>query len=533
MSDLITSLRRTRNDHAKEYEWHRFLWDAYTGGGGFEGAVKQPESGYWGPAAEAYSTGAASLGLSHDDSYLDRHPREDDRKLQSRRNVAHYWNFVEPVVGLKLSFLLQRPFTVENLPEEIAEWAEDADGNGHSLEDIVRDVIAVQSAVLGWTPAIIDLPRAPGELTRAQARENGIRPYVTPSTPVALLDWHKGRGGRLEWAKVRTVYSEQASPLDAPVEIEEITFWYPDRAEVYQIRKVGGAETVAGPEVYSHPFGEVPVLVSRRKPVPLDPVRGMPWDKQVAVECRRLFNAISELDEHMRGQVFAILQVPTSDPTKLGKITLGVDNAVPIDPDARQSWAYIAPPASVAETYETRIERTIREIYRMARVEWDRSTGGVESGEARKKKFAATNATIVEAARELARWQEAVYRLAGRGLGVSEERLAQIRVIPPTDFDVEELTTKIRNALDALSARLGPTASSLIRKRLASALLPDATSEDREQIDLEIEGIAKMEETEAQFDAEISRAQNGSEGLEGGDGDGEDGEEGGDDDGGE
>jgi len=403
--------------------------------------------------------------------------------------------------------MLAKGLIVEGLPPQVEDWAADVDGDGHTMDDVLRDVVAVQAAVLGYTPTVMDMPRVEGVLSKAQAREAGVRPYLMPSTPVSLLDWQKDKSGRLTWAKVRTVHTEQDSPMDVPVEVEEITFWYPDRAEVYRITKSGTAEGVDGPTVYSHPFEEVPVIVARRRPVPLDPVRGLPMDKQVAVESRRLFNLSSELDEHLRGQVFAILQVPTDDPEKLEQITIGVDNAVPVPTQSVQNWSYLAPPASVAETYETRIENTVRELYRMARTEFDRASGGVESGESRSRKFKATNRAIADFAGELARYVQRIYVLAGRGLGVSKEALDQIRVTAPRDFDVEELANTIKNSLDALTAQLGPTANAMIRKRLVDSLLPAQTREDAERIESEIEDLARMEALAVQFDAEISRGQ--------------------------
>ena len=43
MSDALReALERTRSGYEDERVWHTFLMDAYTGGGGFQGSVRQP-----------------------------------------------------------------------------------------------------------------------------------------------------------------------------------------------------------------------------------------------------------------------------------------------------------------------------------------------------------------------------------------------------------------------------------------------------------------------------------------------------------
>jgi hypothetical protein len=141
MSDeLIRALEARREGYREELAWHRFLFDCYTGAGGFEGREKRPPSETWGSAATIYAT---------PESHLTRHPREDDAKYLRRRESAHFPNYVEPLTDLKLSYLLRKRATVDGRPESIESWREDVDGRGTTFEEL-RPVVALRAAIFGW-----------------------------------------------------------------------------------------------------------------------------------------------------------------------------------------------------------------------------------------------------------------------------------------------------------------------------------------------------------------------------------------------
>lgn len=510
--DLIKRLRATRDDYAEELVWHRFLIDAYTGTGGFAGKVKQPATSYLGWAAQAYADDVVKdVGGVDVNSYLDRYPREDETKFERRRAVAHYPNYVEAVADGLLSFVLKRPLHRDKTPPGIVDWMANADGTGKSWDRIFEDVIVPRSALLGYTPCLVDAPRAPGpeQVTRAQSEAQGVRPKAIPLFPANLLDWQCDDSGVFEWAKLRLDYTRRPEPLGPKVREERYQIWERDKVTIYVVSKAEGEQERVGPkEEISHDLGRVPLVIFRHKPCPDDPVRGSGMVDGIAPEVRRLFNLLSELDEHLRQQVFALLQVPFTGKTPPSELIGGTDNAVGLPAESKHEYKFLAPPGTVAETYEKRIEKTVEEIYRVARVDYDKGGKQVSSGVSKAYEFEQTNRRLGDFSKQLAHAEVEVYKVLAPILGVSESAVESATVTAPTDFRVEDLATEIKNALDAISLDLTATAEMWLKKRAVEKLLPNLPESEREVIFQELE-----KERDAQLQAR-ALADEGDQGEE-------------------
>lgn len=496
MTDLLDKLRHTRAGYAEECTWIRFLMDAYAGTGGFQGQVRQPAVGYWGAAAELYAP-AGSLGRDEhprpSSSYLDRFGREDDDKYRARCDVAHYPNYVGPLTDLKISYLLRKSFSREDVPEVVENWHGDVDGLGGTLDE-VRPEIITRAAIAGWAPVLIDMRPTPEGWTVAQAEAAGTgKPRMIPLWPANLLDWsHDGQ--RFAWVKIRTDHVEQAT-WDAPARtVRRYAIWTAAVATIYEVVEIDGKDPEVRPPVtYPHSFGRVPLAICRHQPGG-DGVTGLPMHGQVSTEARRLFNLISEIDEHVRQQVFAILVLSQRGQNNGGEIQLGTSNGLTIDTDAKNVHYFLAPPASVAATLEKRIEQTIREIYRMARVEFTRPQVAAASGVSRAYEFAQTNRALSDFARHVAAWEEDVDDLVGAALGIATDARAKERVIPPDSFDIEDLSSEIAVTIDAVTRlRIGPTAAKLARLRFIQRMLPRLAPAELEKIEEELETMAEDE----------------------------------------
>lgn len=511
MSDqLLQQLERTRAGYDVECEWHAFLTDSYSGGGGYQGSVRQPEVGWWGAMATRYwdssrdavtrqSSGAVPR------NYLDRYGREDEQKFRSRLNVSHLWNFVGPLTDLKLSYLLRKPLTPQDRPKELDEWREDVDGLGTTWDEL-RPLVALISAIVGWCPVAIDMsPASPG-MSRAQADAAGVaRPRAIPLTPANLVDYAHD-GTRFLWAKLRTDHVEQLEWNAPPTQVSEYRIWSPDYVDVYQVRQEDGKDKTVTPlGSKPHPFKQVPIAIFRHAAMPGDKVVGLPMHGGPSRAQKRLYNLTSELDEHMRQQVFAVLVLATKQTPS--EITLGTDNALTLDPESKQEHYYLSPDAGIAATYEARIEATIREgIYRPARVEFARATASATSGVARAYEFAATNRAIADFAGELARAEEWMDSIVWAGLGKSPDALEGYAISAAQDFGVEDLSAEIKNTLDALTANLGVTMTKRIKMRLAERLDPQMPPDVRAQVEAELEEVAAQEEADAAAQREMRDA---------------------------
>lgn len=504
---IVDQLRKARPDYQREVDWGRFLLDAYTGGGGFCGQVKPPAVSALGWVAEAYGLDGQLIGFldsAPSESYLDQYPREDARKYAARVALAHYANYVEMILDLLVSYALKREPTIEDLPEFVRAWRESVTPDGESFRQVMRQELARNAALLGWCPVVLDRDPVPENYSEARAREEGFRvdPWMVPLAPVNVLDWYADDNGRMQWVKVCLRYCRQPDPMAEAQKVEQYKIYYPDRIEVWEVTD---DKVTKGPEIVGNPFGTVPVVSFKHKPALGQKLRGASMVGDAAVASRRLFNLDSELDEHMRSNVFALLQVPVPDGQDAPDEVLGGSgNAVPVPASASQGYSFVAPPASVAETLEKRIANMVQEILRRARVFFGQSKGGVQSGISKAWDFEQTNRLLGDFAAQLADAERDLYRLVAKFYGVDQGLIDKIRVLPPTDFAVDDLAVDIENATAALSLNLGATAERLIKSRLTARLLPNMSTEDAaasEQELLEQEAdTANDEAEEAEFE---------------------------------
>lgn len=505
--ELLTSLEQTRDGYGVELCWHRFLLDSYSGGGGYQGSIKQPDVGWWGAEASRYaqSTSIASDAVTIPDTYLDRYAREDEPKFTSRISVAHLWNFVGPLTDLKLSYLLRKGLSYAGQPPDLADWREDIDGRGTTWDE-TRPLVALLAAIYGWTPVVVDMTPATEGESVAQARARGAgRPRAIVLTPSNLVDYSHD-GDRFVWAKIRTDHVEKGAWNAKPVKVSTYRIWTSDSVSTYDVREGDKGKSVEFRGESPHPFGQVPLAIFQHQAAPGESVVGLPMHAAAARAQKRLYNLLSELDEHMRSQVFAVLVVACKgDP---GPLTLGVDNALPLDKDGQQKHYYMSPEGSIAETYERRIEATIREgIYRASRVEFaNAKTQAATSGVARAYAFAETNRGIADSGACLARGEEWLDSIVWAGLGKSPEALDGYAISAAQDYGIEDLAAEIEHTVTSLALDLGATMTKRLKLRLAERLDPQMPPDVRALVEADLDAIAEQAEIDAAMMREMRDA---------------------------
>jgi hypothetical protein len=502
---LQEALDAKRAKYEDECAWQKFLLESFLGCGGYQGRVKQPPAGWWGSAAEAYSSfltltlhGAEAFEM---DTYLDRHIREDAEKFGRRAQVAHYLNYVRPITELKISYVVRKMHTRTGVPKEIEDWIE---RTGYDTGFRRRALIA---AVLGWFHVIVDKPEVPASAQTA-AQAGNIDPYITVMLPCALYDYEVEDGtGELVWAKYCQAYSRRATFDAHCVLIRRYTIWTRTEFVVYETEEVNSK--VSAPEQKqkrAHKYGCVPAASWRANTSVEDPVKADSLNADIAVEARRLFNIYSEFDEHIRGQAFALLVLPQSTaPSGEGEkaAEVGVENGLIIDPNQKNVPYYLAPPADLAETFETRIERSVIEIFRMARVEYTRASGVKTSAQSKSEEFEQTNLAIADFAASLAQADRETLILVGLAMGLPRERLDKITCQPHDSYATEDLNDELEGVISAAGLPMGVTFKSELLKRLAGRMLPNLDAVKRRRIASEIDDAAvKAEQEKAALDKE-------------------------------
>lgn len=484
---LIKQLEKNRDDYDKEAVWMRFLIDAFTGAGGFQGRVKQAPSGYWGAAAETYATVAQLLtqGTAKEaaDSYLDRHRREDGTKFQSRIDRSYYLNYVKPTTLLKVSYFMRKMHMRKNVPPRLQDWMKTT-----GYDDQMRRR-AITTAVLGWMPVLVDMPPA--------VAGKHSEPYVRDLLPCHLVDFElNADGDALAWAKLMTPYWER-SRWDAPrSRVKRYTIW--DRAS-YEYHEVVETESGAtrSQEVRasasgSHVFGRMPIAMWRADISIEDPIKAESWNADIAPVSRRLFNLLSELDEVLRGSAFPLLVLPLAQPTPGASLEVGVENALLVDPEQKNLPFFAESSGAASDSLEKRITSTIIEIYRMSRVEYERASGVASSAQSKAQNFAQTNLAIVDFAAAIAAADRDTLTLVSKGLGIADSAIDKIECIPESDFAEDDLQVDIDEVISTLTIRqLGSRFQSEVLKRFARRVLPHMETDSQKVVDGEIDELAK------------------------------------------
>jgi hypothetical protein len=509
---LIASLRRERPDYVEEATAHKFFLDAIFGTGGFRGKHGATSASQLGWAAEAYSLVASSQERADGfvnvkrDTYLDQFPREELNKFDKRIDIAHYTNYVGPILDLLLSYINKAAVNRQSVPYNVEEWVQNADGHGTPWDTLKREVIVPRAAALGWCPVLFDVVGTAGEygagedFSRARRDELGISVRAIPLYPLNVIDFFCDDGGALVALKLRTAHTVRSDLLSVGVSEERYSLWYPDRVIKYTVRTEDGKQ----PEIHStqeiaHSYGTIPLVSFRAKATPEDRLRGVSMVANSAIAARSLFNLESEMRDHIRNQVFATLGIPVSDmATNVGEIVSGTGSAIKVPHDSKMGLHYVAPPASCAETLERRMEVTVREIYRTEQVEHAKATGTqASSGIARAYEFEQTNKRLGGAAMTLARAEQEALRLVGSMLG--DANAQSLTVSSPTDFSVEDLASEIDGVLTALTLKLGPTADTEMKRRLIGRMLPNLPVSTQEAIDSELDDLRLQTEQDDAF----------------------------------
>lgn len=483
-----TTIKRRHADATSRAALYAFLLDAWDGTGGFAPPLDEVVS------ANTYGPDNDELPDWKGTSYIDRFSREDLRKWRNRVRRAHYTNIFRTIGETICGFLFR---TIPNRlggDEYTDAFLADADGLGTSWDDLLRHEIARRLWTFGSLPILVDRPDDDSD-NLADRKPT----YARIIAPSSLYDWETDDDGALEWAKIVELVTSCENASAERETVWRATEWTREGWTRWELKdgEDNATETGSG----SHPCGEVPiVLASMSRPIGAS-ILGTSAAHEIGQEARKLYNYESLLDEHLYGQVYAVLQVTLGELSReaQGGFKLGTDNALVLQQGG--SASFIAPPQSVADTLFKAIDASVRRAFRAARLEFTmRESGQPESGVARQYEFAATDRGIKAFADELARVERETQRLVALWDGRDPDTtLAEYRVEYPESYDVKDLDRELANIEKALAMQLGPTAEKRLRMQARDDLVtlsdepgPNGEPSEREKSDAEIEEAADI-----------------------------------------
>jgi len=301
--------------------------------------------------------------------YLEPYYYESRDDYQKRIREVALDNHVRSITGLYNSFLFRKQpkrdlGSLENNPN-IDAFLKDADLDGRSFDSFISD-LSKMAMVYGNAWVIIDKPSSQVS-TRAEALQQGIRPYVSLFTPDNVLDWKYER--QINGAYTLTYLKVKEEILENDQYIREYT---PEEINVYRVagkdRKGEYLETIP------NQMGRVPAICVYAE---RSNIRGIGNSAvgDVADMQKMIYEEYSEIQQIVRLTNHPSLVVEEGVEYSAGA---GSIIKMPSNADAAKKPFLLQPNGASIESVLSSIARKIEAIDRMA------CLGGIRSVESRR-----------------------------------------------------------------------------------------------------------------------------------------------------
>jgi len=438
-----------------------------------------------------------------DGYYLLKHPFESDANYQRRKATAYYYNYCAPVVDILTAYLYRRPpvrsygtLSPTPVPPRIpvtlfdAFWW-DVDFENSNLDQFMREVSRL-AAIYGRVSVIVDKPVLE-VATLAQAKDFDIRPYFSIITPANLLDWNYVRrpNGRfvLDMVKIKE---------------DEISYriWTRTGWELWRIGSVD--KEVILVESGEHSLGEVPIvnIYNKRSGAKM---LGVSDIQDIADINKNIYYLCSDAKEIIENTAFPMLALPYEKGGEGGAKELGPKNILQFDPELSNSSPFWleAPHSSLAEIREW-IQQDAQEIVRIAKM------GGLRNTETSVQPWSGVSialqteqlkSSLVEKADNMEQAElDLLYlwcKWMGVGFGGNVEYVK--------DFDVQDVTRKIQDAISVVNAGIKSQTFEVERQKiLITSMLPSIEESTRDIIFGEIEKNTTLRSEEKKEEEKMS-----------------------------
>lgn len=411
--------------------------------------------------------------------YLLKHPFESLNNYTRRKETSYFYNYCGPVVDIFVSHLFRkdarRDFGSLNGDTLFLSFLKDADLEGNTFRHFMREAQRFAS-IYGRVSIVVDKPSLAAS-TRAEAEDEGIRPYLTLVTPENLLDWSyvRASSGRtmLDMVKIRE-------------DAETYRIWTREGWELWRaLKETGDAVLMDSGE---HGLGEVPVVNLYNKQSGLRMI-GISDINDIADINKNIYYLCSDAKEIIENTAFPMLAMPYTRGSDKGEAEVGPHNILQFDPEQPNSKPYWleAPHSSLTEIREW-VRNDIAEIYRIAKMGGVRAredSSAARSGAALEIEDRQLYSALSEKADNIEQAETKVLDLWARWEGMSFDGLIDY----PDDFSVRDLEGDLKAAMRAQSAQIdSATFKKELQKKIAFSVLPKLDEEKRARINEEIAG---------------------------------------------
>lgn len=406
---------------------------------------------------------------------LTRYQYETPAEYAERLATTPLDNHCRGIINVYNSFLFRdgadREYGILSTDPAVYEFLEDADLEGRSLDSFMKDV-ATWSSVFGSCWIIVSKPQT-NALTRADELNQGVRPYVSLVTPLAVLDWRWTRAANgyyfLTYLKVLEDGEMAGSRVVKEWTQESIvtTVIDDDKKEVTErIVEVNG-------------LGRIPAVLAYSQRSPIRGI-GLSDIDDIADQQRAIYNEYSEIEQSIRIQGHPSL-VKTADveaTAGAGAIVQMPDN---LDPGLKP---YLLEPnaQNVGSIYSS-IENRVKSIDRMANMGSVRTNSTqAMSGVSREVEFQMLNARLAEKADNLELAEEQMWSLWAQYQGRAWDGSVEY----PDNFGVHDKKAELEKLQMSMALAVNdPTLQRMIEFRVRDMVIGDETPESIQEDQVE------------------------------------------------
>lgn len=197
--------------------------------------------------------------------YLPKWPAEDDESYKCRLAVAVLFPAYARTVATLAGKPFSKPVTIgEDVPEQMAEWLQNADQQGRNLHAFAAGLME-EALGYGLGGILVDYPRAQGVKTMADEKAAGLRPYFVHVKHDQIRGYLAETTAAGTWRLTQLRIAETVEEPDGPyatAAIEQVRVLTPGAWEVWRNGALHDSGTTTLREI---PF--VPVYGARVAPM--------------------------------------------------------------------------------------------------------------------------------------------------------------------------------------------------------------------------------------------------------------------------
>lgn len=409
-------------------------------------------------------------GGFEDGSYLIPHPRELADKYVRRKNMSYYINYVKPVVDSHVNPIFKNKPIRQGLSSTYEQFIKDVDGNGTTLTRFMKKA-AIRAKLHGVEFIVVDMEQLEeGQIvTEKDIIEQRLYPYLYLVSPSQVNNWALDKFGNLIYFSY-TITSNFVDDEGNIKSLGETYTWTND----YCIRQIQGEEK----RKIVNPLGMIPIVPLYGAINDSDTLIPQSDVYAIARTNYALYNACSEERERARSQAFSMLIYPIADDDDYDSgdepLQYGTADMLLYRGTTHGKPEFITPPTDSTDILLSEINFMIKEIYRMANMQFaiEGSKYNI-SGIVKEWENQQLFQTISELAQGL---QEAEYKIAKVFSKYMGENMDNISITYNNQYGIVDSTSVLTNATQALALNICGSYNEAMKEQVIRATLKDVDS---------------------------------------------------------